>query len=1252
MLATPALAQTNLVTFGDFEGPAPGTQTGIFSPGFTQGPNTTFTIDDVVAYEGDQSVRVNYGGGATNFYDVQGVGTGIPVTPGEEYTFSVWARTGGGDGDGRLAFGVLTPGYAPVTPSTVNYGTAITGAWQEFGFTFTVPSDASYSTVNVVTQYGFAQNVGEPVYVDALSLVAAVPPPPTEGDVLALGDFEAFSPGTLPGGGTVNGTNYFRQVTGTSTFVIDGSVAYEGGQSLRANYDGSATNSFQMQFVPQVALEANEEYILSFWARTNASAGPNVNVNVQDPNAGYVSYGSSGSVTLTSDWQQIAFPVTSPVGTSLNIGAQFAFPNNAGSAVWIDNLVLAPVPPEVPPPPAISFESTAFSVVEGNTVQIPLVIRRTDDSPSTVRVSLVGGAGTADVADFETTIAAVTFDGERDSEVQVVEFTVADDGVEEGNETAVFRLSAVSGTAVVEAPNVIEVTISDAPPAGGFPLVVVEAEDGDLGAEWDTASDGDVDYAFVTTDFSAGANPDPAIPQTAARVASYDVTFPAPGTYTAFVRVYVGAGAFNDDSFLLASGPGMQDPTAAAGWVVVNGLAAGGFSAPGDVVAGAGTLGAGVWKWVRASAFPNNPADDYITVAAGDLTQTIQIGGREDGLWFDKIAFGLSGEAYTVADLDAGSVGGGGGANLLAFGDFEAPEPGSALTLDSGFIEANNGTFTIVDTEAHTGDQSLRADYTGGAANAYNFQFVAQPEVEPGTEYTASVWAKSTTAGGQMQFAVQNPSDFSALGTPFYGATLSAEWTEYEITFTVPEGLESVNVGLAFGYDVNIGNAVYIDDLSLAGPGGGGDDTTPYTEVDGSYVFELEDASFFLEGENVAEVQVLTELDGNVSGPFSGDGFIYTQEGSVRVTADDLPAGEYTATLSYAAPFDGNADGFRFDRITANGVRYGDAVDCGDDDGLGFALPAGVATFTDIEITSPETDVVTVGDDGAFEFVISRCYGYNYFDTLTLTPVGGGGGNGENVVTNGSFEDGAPGVYTGAEIPGWGVRNAAGVATPAEFAVVDDAAQDGDQSLRVTVAATGANAYDIEAVATDLAVTPGATYTYSVWARSENGGGTASFTVGNQAFSEYARLGDQTLTTEWQEFTFEFTVTDQETVIRAPIHFSYAGNVGNPVYIDNLSIRDMDTAVDAPVEEPVATLSVANPIRTGATVRYSLETAGDVSVALFDMLGRQVAVVADGPAGPQERSVRLDAAGLASGVYVLRLQGEDVMVSRTVTIVR
>ena len=260
-----------------------------------------------------------------------------------------------------------------------------------------------------------------------------------------------------------------------------------------------------------------------------------------------------------------------------------------------------------------------------------------------------------------------------------------------------------------------------------------------------------------------------------------------------------------------------------------------------------------------------------------------------------------------------------------------------------------------------------------------------------------------------------------------------------------------------------------------------------------------------------------------------------------------------------------------------------------------------------------------------------------------------------NVVMNGSFEMPGPGPVSGADVPGFTLTSAAGVAEPAGFSIVDDPAYDGEQALAVTVNGTGANPYDIEVAAQPLNVVGGQMYTYSIWARSETAGGTASFTVGEPApsYAELARIDQAALTTEWQEFTVEFTVPEGVTEIRAPIHFSYAANVGNTIYVDALSITPVGgTAAEGPADAVAATLTVTNPIRSAATVRYAVETPGAVTVALFDVLGRQVAVVADGPVGTSEQTARFDATGLASGVYVLRLQGEGVMVSRTVTVVR
>ena len=188
------------------------------------------------------------------------------------------------------------------------------------------------------------------------------------------------------------------------------------------------------------------------------------------------------------------------------------------------------------------------------------------------------------------------------------------------------------------------------------------------------------------------------------------------------------------------------------------------------------------------------------------------------------------------------------------------------------------------------------------------------------------------------------------------------------------------------------------------------------------------------------------------------------------------------------------------------------------------------------------------------------------FAALVLLGASGGATAQTNI--NSSFEDTEAGVVTDLVdgIEGWDLEVNASVSPAPEFAVVDDVAHTGEKSLRVAVAATGDNAYDIQAIGTPVSVEPGKMYRYTVWARADATGATAAFTVGNQAFSEYGSIRDNVnLTTEWQEYTFDFTITDEETVIRAPIHFSFAGNVGTAVYIDDLTVVDPEAEAAAAV---------------------------------------------------------------------------------------
>lgn len=77
-----------------------------------------------------------------------------------------------------------------------------------------------------------------------------------------------------------------------------------------------------------------------------------------------------------------------------------------------------------------------------------------------------------------------------------------------------------------------------------------------------------------------------------------------------------------------------------------------------------------------------------------------------------------------------------------------------------------------------------------------------------------------------------------------------------------------------------------------------------------------------------------------------------------------------------------------------------------------------------------------------------------------------------------------------------------------------------------------------------------------------------------------------------------------------------------------------------------------NPLESGGTVRVTLTEAGPVRVAVYDVLGRQVAVLADGAWSAGEHTVSLGVERLVPGVYVVRVTAGAVSVVRRVTVAR
>ncbi len=84
------------------------------------------------------------------------------------------------------------------------------------------------------------------------------------------------------------------------------------------------------------------------------------------------------------------------------------------------------------------------------------------------------------------------------------------------------------------------------------------------------------------------------------------------------------------------------------------------------------------------------------------------------------------------------------------------------------------------------------------------------------------------------------------------------------------------------------------------------------------------------------------------------------------------------------------------------------------------------------------------------------------------------------------------------------------------------------------------------------------------------------------------------------------------------------------------------------------TLEANAPNPFGATTRiaFTLAEAGPARLAVYDLLGREVAVLTDGPMPEGRHEVRVDAGSLASGTYVYRLAAGGQSLVRQMTVVR
>ena len=77
-----------------------------------------------------------------------------------------------------------------------------------------------------------------------------------------------------------------------------------------------------------------------------------------------------------------------------------------------------------------------------------------------------------------------------------------------------------------------------------------------------------------------------------------------------------------------------------------------------------------------------------------------------------------------------------------------------------------------------------------------------------------------------------------------------------------------------------------------------------------------------------------------------------------------------------------------------------------------------------------------------------------------------------------------------------------------------------------------------------------------------------------------------------------------------------------------------------------------NPFNPTTTIEFGLPATSQVTITVYDVRGRRVAVLADDQFGPGSHSVRWDATDFASGVYFYRIKTGDIVMTRSMTLLK
>ena len=105
-------------------------------------------------------------------------------------------------------------------------------------------------------------------------------------------------------------------------------------------------------------------------------------------------------------------------------------------------------------------------------------------------------------------------------------------------------------------------------------------------------------------------------------------------------------------------------------------------------------------------------------------------------------------------------------------------------------------------------------------------------------------------------------------------------------------------------------------------------------------------------------------------------------------------------------------------------------------------------------------------------------------------------------------------------------------------------------------------------------------------------------------------------------------------------------------YQRSMLLTSVESVHNEPPGSPFLWQNYPNPFNARTIIQYDLPKASRVRLAVYDVLGREVALLADGSRDAGHHQVSFDGTFLSSGMYLCRLRTDGFIMSRKLLLIR